>query len=245
MQSTSPFFGELYLRSTRSFLGPALSEREAEYLVRAFADSVTPGPVLDLGCGHGRHASRMQGRLSGGRAVIGIELDALSLAEREGAFPAVRGDLQALPFRTGSVGGAFAWYSTLFVFDETITRRILREVARCLAPGAWLIAQTSPRERFEQNPTARFEGTLPDGSRLREQSRFDPESGRDEGFRELQTPDGRVLSAQYFIRYYRAPELAELLKSEGFTVRWVHGGLDGEPPDPRSTDLIMGVQRNG
>ena len=245
MQSTSPFFGELYLRSTRPFLGPGLSEREAAYLVHALSASTAPGPVVDLGCGHGRHASRMQGRLPGGRAVIGLEFDALSLEEREGEFPAVRGDLRALPFRSGSLGGAFAWYSTLFAFADDVQRHILREVARCLAPGAWLIAQTSPIERFECAPTARFEGTLPDGSRLREQSRFDPASGRDEGFRELETPDGRILSAPYFIRYYRAPELAELLTSEGFTVRWVHGGLDGEPPDTESTDLIMGVQRNG
>ena len=242
-----PFFGELYLRSTRPFLPDRVSEEEAAYLARVFSGGPggLKGPVADLGCGHGRHAARLQGKLPGGTAVVGIDLDALSFREREGPFPAVRGDLRRLPFREGSLGGAFAWYSTLFVFEEAEQREILREIARCLAKGALLVVQTSPLERLEREPVAAFDGELPDGSRLRETSRFDPESGRDRGVRELFTPDGRVLSAEYFIRYYRVPELAELMSSEGFTVRWVHGGLDGRAPDETSADLIMGAERNG
>jgi SAM-dependent methyltransferase len=242
---TSPFFGELYLRSTRPFLGDAVSEREAEYLARAFSEAGVQGPVVDLGCGHGRHAARLQGRLPGGGPVVGLDLDDLSFREREGGFPGVRADLRQMPFRDASLCGAFAWYSTLFVFEDAEQRRVLREVARCLRPGALLVVQTSPRERLERAPTAVYEGQLPDGSHLRERSRFDADSGRDIGVRELTTPDGRVLSAHYFIRYYRLPELAELLASEGFVVRWVHGGLDGQALDDDSADLIMGVARNG
>ncbi len=240
------FFGELYLRSTRPFLPEAVSAAEAAYLVRAFSEGgPLRGPVVDLGCGHGRHASRMQGLLPSGVPVVGLDFDALSLKEREGDFPAVRGDLRRLPFRTGSLGGAFAWYATLFVFGDDEQREILRELRRCLHPGARLVLQTSPRERFEKEPAAAWEGELPDGSRLKERSRFDAGLGRDVGVRELFTPDGRVLSAEYFIRYYRVPELRELLASEGFTVRWVHGGLDGSAPDETSADLIMGAERDG
>lgn len=244
----SSFFGELYLRSTRPFLGDEVSDREAEYLAHAFEahGARTPtGPIVDLGCGHGRHAARLSGRMTNNPAVIGIDVDELSLREREGAFPAIQGDLNALPIKPRSVAGAIAWYSTLFVFDDAVQRAILDEVARVLKPGALLVLQTSPRERLEKSPTSTFAGELPDGSRLEEQNRFNPDSGRDEGFRKLTTPDGRVLSAQYFIRYYRVPELAQLLESRGFTVRWVHGGLGGEPVSADSVDLIMGAERHG
>ncbi len=239
-----PFFGELYLRSTRPFLGDEVSATEAAYLAHAFEHHPPEGPVVDLGCGHGRHAARLQGVLPGVE-VFGLELDPLSLREREGTFPALRADLRRLPFGAESLGGAFAWYSTLFVFEDPEQRVILRELARCLKKRALLVLQTSPLERLLRSPTARFEGKLPDGSVLRETSRFDASRSRDEGHRELTTPDGRVLSAPYFIRYYRVPELSELLASVGFSVQWVHGGLDGQAPDATSPDLIMGAARNG
>lgn len=241
---TRSFFGELYLRSTRPFLGDAVSEQEADYLAKAFSRIDLEGPVLDLGCGHGRHASRLQGRLPHGHAVIGVELDGLSLAEREGGFPAVQGDFTALPFAPASLGGAFAWYSTLFCFEEATQHRILEEVSRCLKPGGYLIFQTLPRERIEREPASSYDGALPDGSHLQEENRFNPTNGRDEGTRRLTLPDGRVLSAQYFIRYYRVSELEQLLAEHRFTVRWVHGGLSGEPLSSDSADLIMGVQRD-
>ena len=241
----SSFFGELYLRTTRPFLGGEVSDTEAGYLAQVFAAHPPNGPIVDLGCGHGRHAARLQGRMPEGQPVIGIDLDALSLAEREGVFPAVQGDLRALPFQNACLGGALAWYSTLFVFDDPVQKQILSEVARCLKPGALLVCQTSPLERLEQHPTSTFEGPLPDGSTLHEQNRFDPETQRDVGTRQLTMPDGRVLSAQYFIRYYRVPELAQLLESAGFSVRFVHGGLGGEPVTADSADLIVGAERNG
>src|SRR4051794_25984531 len=107
------FFGELYLRSTQPFLSPEITAREVAYLERAFSGLTLPGPVADLGCGHGRHAAPLNtsGSLKG--RVVGLELDPYSLAHRLPGFPAVQGDLRALPFESHSLAGAYAWYSTL------------------------------------------------------------------------------------------------------------------------------------
>jgi SAM-dependent methyltransferase len=214
-----------------------------EYLAYAFADVPGPEPVVDLGCGHGRHASRLNGPgpLSG--RVIGLELDPLALAMRRPGFPAVRGDLRALPFREGSLAGAYAWYSTLFAFSDEEHVHILREVARVLRPGGRLVFQTVPYERLAESPGAAFRRALPDGSLLEEESRFDAATGRDAGRRTLTLPDGRCLGASYSIRYYPLAELTGLLESTGFSMAWVHGGLDGEPPAPRAADLIVGAER--
>ncbi|MCP3099353.1 class I SAM-dependent methyltransferase [Myxococcus sp. K15C18031901] len=240
------FFGELYLRSTLPFLSETVTAREAEYLARVFHDVPGPAPVVDLGCGHGRHAARLHasGPLAG--RVIGLERDALSLAMRRRGFPVVRGDLRALPFRTGSLAGAYAWYSTLFAFSDEEHVRILREVARVLRPGGCLVFQTVPAERLAASPGAAFQRTLPDGSVLEEESHFDAGTGRDVGRRTLTLRDGRVLSASYALRYYSLPELSGLLERTGFVLRWVHGGLDGEPLTSQSPDLIVGaVLRDG
>jgi SAM-dependent methyltransferase len=236
------FFGELYLRSTRPFLSPEITAREVACLERCFTGLTLPGPVVDLGCGHGRHAAPLNasGPLAG--RVVGLELDAYSLAHRAPGFPAVRGDLRALPFQTASLAGAYAWYSTLFAFSEMEHRVILQEVARCLKPGALLVFQTVPSERLLEQPGAAFQRTLPDGSVLEEESRFDPETGMDHGRRRLSLPDGRVLSGVYTIRYYPLAELTQLLESTGFSTKWVHGSLEGEPPSSASTDLIVGAE---
>lgn len=240
------FFGELYLRSTLPFLSESVTAREADYLARAFADTTAPGPVVDLGCGHGRHASRLNasGPLAG--RVIGLERDALSLSMRRPGFPAVRGDLRALPFREGALSGAYAWYSTLFAFTDEEHVHILREVARVLRGGGRLVFHTTPHERLVASPDAAFQRTLPDGGVLSEESHFDVATGRDAGRRTLTLRDGRVLSASYAIRYYPLAELTALLESTGFSMTWVHGGLDGEPLTHLSADLIVGaVLRDG
>ncbi|NBD11201.1 MULTISPECIES: methyltransferase domain-containing protein [Corallococcus] len=235
------FFGELYLRSTLPFLSEEVTAREAEYLSRAFAD--VEGPVVDLGCGHGRHAARLnaEGGLAG--RVVGLELDPLSLRLRRPGFPVAQGDLRALPFQDASVGGAYAWYSTLFAFSDAEHVQVLREAARVLRPGGRLVFQTVPYERLARSPGAAFHQRLPDGSLLEEESRFDATRGRDVGQRRLTLPDGRVLRAAYAIRYYPLAELKRLLESTGFSVAWVHGGLDSRPMTPDSTDLIVGAGR--
>ncbi|HYO55282.1 class I SAM-dependent methyltransferase [Archangium sp.] len=236
------FFGELYLRSTLPFLSEETTAKEVAYLARSFQDLQVPGPVVDLGCGHGRHAARLNatGPLAG--RVIGLELDALSLRERLPGFPAVRADLRSLPFRTGSLAGAYAWYSTLFVFSDEEHEALLREVARCLQPGGRLVLHTVPYERLASQPEASFSTRLPDGSLLEEESRFDAVRGRDEATRRLTSPDGRVLSGRYAIRYYPLADLTQLLEFTGFSMCWVHGGLEGEQPSGTSTDLIVGAE---
>ncbi len=236
------FFGELYLRSTRPFLAPEITQREVAYLERCFAHHSLPGLVADLGCGHGRHAAPLNtsGPLQG--RVVGLELDAYSLAHRLPGFPAIRGDLRALPFRTGALAGAYAWYSTLFAFSEMEHRVILQEVARCLRPGGLLILQTVPFERLRESPSAAFQRTLPDGCVLEEESRFDPDTGMDHGRRRLRLPDGRVLSGVYTIRYYPLAELTQLLEATGLATRWVHGSLEGEPLSSASRELIVGAE---
>lgn len=236
------FFGELYLRSTRPLLSEEVTAREVAYLRRGFEDLRVPGPIVDLGCGHGRHAAPLNTRGTLAGRILGLELDALSIQQRLPGFPVVRADLRQLPFGSGTLAGAYAWYSTLFVFSDEEHAALLGEVARCLRPGGRLVLQTVPWERLVAQPEASFALTLPDGGRLEEHSRFDTVRGRDVGTRQLTLPDGRVLSGQYAIRYYPLTDLSRLLESVGLSIRWVHGGLEGERPSDTSTDLIVGAE---
>lgn len=232
------YWGELYLKTTLPFLSEATTRKEAAYLARAFAEA--RGPVVDLGCGHGRHAALLA---EAGLRIAGLDRDAASLALRPAGLAGIRGDFRELPFGDGALAGAYAWYSTLFIHSDAQNAATLREVSRVLRRGARLLIHTVPFERLERAPQARFETTLPDGTHLVEQSRFDASTGVDVGHRELSLPDGRVLCGRYSIRYYPLTELLKLLWAAGLMLRWVHGDLDGRPLTPQSTDLILAAER--
>lgn len=242
MSTSGPFFGELYLRSTRPFLAEEVSDAEATYLRRAFEQCRVKGPLLDLGCGHGRHLGRLA-RAMGERPVLGVDFDALSLREAAEVAPVVRADFFQLPFGGATLAGAYSWYNTLFIFEDADQLRLLKEVARVLKPGGLFVCQGLARQYIEQRPHAAYDDYLPDGCRLIEESHFNPANGRDEAWRKLITPDGRTLLAEYFIRYYFRDEMVALLEQAGLKVRWVHGGVDESPHHPESMDLIVGAER--
>jgi SAM-dependent methyltransferase len=232
------FFGELYLRSTRPFLPEAVSDAEGAYLTRQLTG--VPGALLDLGCGHGRHLLRLpafRGRL------VGVDFDALSLTEARLVAPVARGSFFHLPFRAGAFGSAFCWYNTLGTFADEAVPAALAEIARCLRPGGCFIVHGSSPASAERQPVASFEGALPDGALLVERVRYDVARQRDELTRELTLPDGRVLSASFFIRYFTVPQWEALLEGAGFEVQWVHGAVDGSAPDASSVDQIVGARR--
>ncbi|MFO0599294.1 MAG: class I SAM-dependent methyltransferase [Myxococcaceae bacterium] len=229
---SDPFFGELYLRSTRPFLSADVTAAEGEFLRGHFPE----GPVLDLGCGHGRHLAQV------GQA-FGVDGDQLSLVEARRARPVARADLRVLPWRTGAFRGVYCWYNSLGTMEDDQIRRVLAEVARCTAPGGRLIVQGTHISRSRAQPQASFDGPIGHGDHLREWADFNFEKRRDELKRELTTSDGRVLTAEFFIRYFELDEWRSWLDAVGFELKWALGGVDGSPPDDGATDLIVGAER--
>lgn len=229
---SDPFFGELYLRSTRPFLSAEVTRVEAEFL-RA---RLPAGRLLDLGCGHGRHLAQVPGS-------FGVDRDPQSLVEALRQRPVARADLRALPFRARAFEGAWCWYNSLGTFEDQEVPLILAELARCLAPGAPVIFQGTHRARAESEPQASYDGPLWDGDRLVEHARYDPARRRDVIHRRLELGRGGALEADFFIRYYDLDEWRDLLEKAGFTITWSAGGLDGAPLDERSADLIVGAER--
>jgi SAM-dependent methyltransferase len=239
---TGPFFGELYLRSTKPFLREPVTQAEVAWLDQRLRDAQVDGPVLDLGCGHGRHATPLRAR---GWQVVGLDFDALSLREAKAGAPVVRGDFFALPFRPHAFAAAFCWYNTLFTFPDPQQVELLRALVRCVKPGGLVVLQGTARAMAERHPEASYTSPLADGSVLEEKCHFDPRTGRDEIERRLKLPDGRSMAASFFIRYYDPAGIAALLEAAGLGVRWVHGGLDGASATEDSNELIIGAECRG
>lgn len=232
---TDPFFGELYLRSTLPFLTAARTEAEVGFLQARLPSAV---PVLDVGCGHGRH-------LRAFAAGIGVDFDPRSLDEARLHRPVARADFGALPFRAGSFRGGYSWYNTLATFEPERTAHFLREVARCLAPGGRFIVQGGHPRRAMEAPRALYDGLLTNGCHLHEETTYSFERGRDELSRRLTLPDGRVMAATFFIHYYDLDGWRALLAQAGLQVDWACGGVDGSLLGDGSNDVIVGALKRG
>lgn len=112
------------------------------------------GPVLDIGCGPGRHVHHLarQGVMSTG---IDISLDAVRLARRRGADVLLGSVFDDVP-------GMGTW-NTALLLDGNIgiggdPARLLRRVAALLAPGAEVLVECSEDIEIAPGSLVRLEG---------------------------------------------------------------------------------------
>lgn len=88
------------------------------------------GVVLDVGSGSG---TGLRMAAAGGQPIVGIDLAAEQLdASRVIGVPLVRGDVTALPIRTGALAGVVSNFAIIFAADRSVA---LAEVARGLRVG--------------------------------------------------------------------------------------------------------------
>jgi TDG/mug DNA glycosylase family protein len=122
---------DVYERAAREWAarrGPGPTDR-----LDAFARSVLPGaPSLDLGAGPGWHTARLPGPAIAADAAV--EMLRLVPGHAPRAWR-VAADLEALPFRTGALGGCWSQKTLHHVPAERLPLA-LWDVHRCLRVGA-------------------------------------------------------------------------------------------------------------
>jgi len=206
----------LFLETTRRFAPQKLAREDVRAALRLAG--VEPGkPVVDLGCGYGRHLREL---LQWGHRAVGIDRSALLLGEARLEAPGatlLRGDLRALPFHAGSMAAAFCFYSSMFLGTDEDAALGLAEVARILRPGGSLVLTTDNPIRLAARPVAHFEEDVPGLGHVVEESTFDVEKAVDTVHKSLRTPEGERLQATFTIRYYAPDELARLAAVAGLT----------------------------
>lgn len=245
------YYGELYLESVGDLLTPRLSALEAA----AIRTLLRLGPgdrVLDLACGHGRHARLLAGRTG---LVVGLDrsADHLRRAAGEpapGAAPPrwLRGDVRALPLRAGSFDAVFSWYASLFMFDDATNEACLAEAARVVRTGGRLLVHHANPLRLALEPRASARWVLPDGSVVEEESVYDPATGVDRCARRVVRRGGAVLAGTAELRYYIPSEWGRLARRAGLrlielTTTPDAGRTPRREPGPEAPDLIALLEK--
>lgn len=234
------FQADNYLYFHDTFMPPARRALETALLESALG--LNPGlSVLDLACGHGRHANRLAPLV---RQVTGIDRSPafLDLAAREAAELGISnvryqvGDIRDLgelaPFdRIMLVNTVFG------LFDDAQNDALLSSISRTLASDGRFIFDVINRDMILSGLSAHGVAEK-DGDFLIDRLEFSPLTGRMTNNR-IYIRRGVTQPARFSLRLYNLTELTTLLTRAGLETLDVFGGWGGEPFEPQSKKIIL------
>lgn len=236
------FFSPAYLRYANLRLTTEQTLRDVDFL-ESRVGLRPASAILDLCCGHGRHAIEF-GRK--GHLVTGIDLSMLALDEAHrqadtAGVPIrlVNADMRAIPFKE-EFDLCYNWFTSFGYFESDEDHSAaLRSVRQSLKPGghfvldlinlAWLIRNFAPRTWTAG----------PDGELFLETADLDLVTSRLQFRIDSILPSGSRTSSEISIRLFSLVELLGLLKMAGFTINQVTGGGDSEPLTLLSPRMIV------
>lgn len=234
------FDADEYLYFMEDTLRAENTTAQVDFIERALA--LHPGQrVLDLGCGHGRHAIELARR---GYRVTGVDLSEsfLGVARADARAAGVEvdfvhGDIGAFEARE-AFDAAVCLFDAFGFFDDAHCLRILRNAHAALPPGAALLLDLRTREWMLRQPPA----TVVDkgnGDLMIDRQQFDLESGRLVDRRTtLRGHTRRDLT--FSVRLFAFTEIRSLMAMAGLGIASTFGGFDGAPLSPdRPRTLVV------
>ena len=200
--------------------------RTAVAMALAAAPELAAGPVLDLGCGSGRHLEVLR---QTNPQAFGMDLSRALLALAPAALRPhlLRGDMRTLPVQAGTLTGACLWFTPFGYFDDAQNLALLQGLARCLRPGGVLlldylnadrVAHTLvPEDSVERQGVRVFSRRTLEGNRLVKRMTL------------TRLATGEPREALESVRLYRPDELLALAHFAALRPRTVLGDYTGGP----------------
>lgn len=218
---------------------------QVDFLIRELGMR-EPMRVVDLGCGHGRHANELAAR---GHEVVGVDLVqkfvdiAGEEAQRRGVSAQyVTGDIRSLPWKE-EFDRAICLFDVLGFFRDDENVGVLASAASALRPGGMLCVDVRNRDWMVRNilPVT----VLEKGDDLMiDRHHFDTSTGRLVDQR-LIVRDGVVKRRPFSIRLYTSSELCLLFEVVGLRVVGAFGSYAGAPISMQSNRMLIVGQKPG
>lgn len=186
---------------------------------------LAPGSrVLDLGCGHGRHALELARR---GHRVTGVDR-VEGFVERAGVEAAlqgvdadfVAGDLRALPYDS-AYDAAVCLFDAFGFHGDADNERVLAGMARAIRPGGGFCLDLRNRDWMVRNllPVTVLQRG---GDLMVDRHAFDSRTGRLVD-RRAWIRGGRTRETPFSVRLYTFGEVERLLRGVGLAVGAAYG----------------------
>ena len=267
------FFDDLYLVAEGLELTDAVTAAECNVAIKL--TQVAKGQhVLDLGCGHGRHAIELGHRGYGPVVGIDISEQAIEYARGDAALHKVAvefltGDMHALEFDS-CFDVVLSFYSSMFYWDDAVNLSILRGVHRALKPQGlfavdfynrdsktaelaferskpigWLLQQKGMLGWWKRRLIRGLRPGSAQGVRRTKERTFDVETGILNVDKHYYVGGGSRITKTISVRLYTVAELKALMLAAGFEIMQVADSSDGGVARLSSARLTMIARRCG
>ncbi len=240
------FFGEDYLRIYAPVLSPERTEREVDGIINLLA-LPQGSSILDLCCGHGRHAIPLA---QGGYRVTGQDLSEIFLHEAEAEAQAqdvdlhwVHSDMRNIPFENEFDAAINIFTAFGYLEDQGEDQKVLQQVSKALKPGGLFLLETLHREGLMRRYIPHLISHYPEGLIVLEERRFDLLTSRNNVQVTMVYPDGQRKEYRHSLRVYTLTELAQLLAVAGLQVKAYFSAWDGSALTIDSFRLILLSQK--
>jgi SAM-dependent methyltransferase len=223
-------------------LPPQRTVAEVDFIQRTLG--LAPGSrILDLCCGHGRHALLLAER---GYSVTGVDFSdrALRLARRRArrAGSSVRWlkrDMRRIPFREEfdaviNIFTAFGYFE-----PDAENEEVLRRVAAALKPGGRFLIDHINREHLVRHHEAHRWREASDGAPVLEGVSVDVLASCNRIRWTAVAPDGCRRHGRVDVRVYTLREFVGMLGRAGLRFRQVWGGFNGSDYSLDSRRMIV------
>lgn len=227
-------------------LTPERTEAEVDFIERALG--LAPGSrILDLCCGHGRHALLLAKR---GYAMTGVDLSdrALRLARRRAGRAGLpvrwlKRDMRRIAFREEFDAVINVFTSFGYFESDAENEDVLRRVAAALRPGGLFLIDCINWEHLARSHEPHRWRQASDGTVVLEDASLDLLAGRNGSEWTAIAPDGSRRHGRVDLRVYTLRELAGILERAGLRFRQAWGGFDGQDYSLDSPRMIVLAQK--
>jgi len=212
--------------------------RRAVKMALRIAPELAKGPVLDLGCGGGRHLAALRRH---NPLAFGLDLSPALLGSAPPELHPwlLRGDMRSIPIKDGSLWGVCLWFTPFGYFAEAQNRALLARIGQLLRPGGVLLLDfmNAHLVRRDLIPEDREERS---GFRIHVRRSL-------EGHRVVKRihlthlATGDVREAVESVRVYEPGELVALGKDCGLSLIAEVGDYDGLPFRTDSSPRWIGI----
>lgn len=204
------------------------------------APELASGPVLDLGCGSGRHLAELR---KVNPLAFGLDLSPhlLGLAPRALLGWLLRGDMRRLPIRPRSLSGICLWFTPFGYFSDQDNHRLLCRLQGLLKPEGALLLDLMNASRLK---SGLVEEDVVERNGLRVRSHRSLEGDRVVKRMVIERlASGATREAMESVRVYEPEELRRIARDCGLTLARELGDYDGSPYEASHSQRWLGIFR--
>jgi len=241
MDWTEEFFDEYYLQSIDKLTGEEQTRREVDFLLEKI-NLAKDDAILDLACGHGRHALDLAGRGFSQITGIDITLTYIEMARQKASgLPSpprfIDADMRELSYRT-RYKLIYSLFTSMFYFSDEDNLDILKRVFEALKSGGYFVVDYFNPPAFLKSGKRKDWYITANDSVILDKFSHNPISGVITTERLIITPEGKRIKRVFHLRDYTVSELRFHFESIGFEILDVFGNFEGEKYHVDSTRQI-------